>query len=475
MRNTTPILFASLLGWSCIAEPGDDGPIDAASAHDGDPANLSTSPAPASASTSCDDAGCCPAGQAVQEGTSGNDRLRVRAPDTCAVGLGGQDTIVHTGQAGARTSLAGPGDDIVYAYRGTGAHDMRGGAGDDRLYGAEDDDLLAGDDGSDLLFGGAGNDLIEGGSGDDSIDGSSGDDHIVPGPGRDETHAGAGHDTVEILDLCELERGETLDGGDGRDVLVLPAAAEEVRRLGVEWTGFESVVVRKQSCRSACVAPPDCNGHGVCGEAPGSGGVQCLCDPGWGGAGCREQAIPCNEGDGPAIIDLVWSEFPDPSSGSTSPDGRVTLTAVNRGRVDRGIDVDVAAALDDERHQTRVFTGTLRAGATITVPVDLRALGADVSNLAFSGRAVAKATTRDPTTGELQQQAYSPHLYFHPQGDDLRVYRRWLKQNRYGAGDFRGTLGNARAVLEARGITVRGVGLPPNVARISEDDGGPVE
>ena len=86
----------------------------------------------------------------------------------------------------ARLSLisevrAGAGDDIVdmtsdkYAAELSGMT-MRGGAGDDILWGAAGGNQLFGDAGNDRIAGGAGDDVIAGGAGDDALAGGGGND-----------------------------------------------------------------------------------------------------------------------------------------------------------------------------------------------------------------------------------------------------------------------------------------------------------
>jgi Ca2+-binding RTX toxin-like protein len=86
----------------------------------------------------------------------------------------------------ARLSLirevrAGEGNDVVdmtsakYAAELAGMT-VRGGAGDDVLWGAEGGNSLFGDAGNDRISGGAGDDVIAGGAGDDALNGGGGND-----------------------------------------------------------------------------------------------------------------------------------------------------------------------------------------------------------------------------------------------------------------------------------------------------------
>src|SRR5262249_6722915 len=53
--------------------------------------------------------------------------------------------------------------------------DIRGGAGNDRLFGGAGDDTIDGGDGNDIIAGGPGNDSITGGGGDDTLAGNGSD------------------------------------------------------------------------------------------------------------------------------------------------------------------------------------------------------------------------------------------------------------------------------------------------------------
>jgi Ca2+-binding RTX toxin-like protein len=73
---------------------------------------------------------------------------------------------------------------------------LRGGPGEDRLFGAAEGDKLLGGSGNDELIGRGGNDWIYGGSGDDKLIGGSGDDHLSGGPGMDLLVGQSGHNTL---------------------------------------------------------------------------------------------------------------------------------------------------------------------------------------------------------------------------------------------------------------------------------------
>jgi Ca2+-binding RTX toxin-like protein len=63
--------------------------------------------------------------------------------------------------------------------------EIRGGAGDDYLYGSAYGDVLKGDHGDDWLWGGDGDDWLQGGWGDDYMNGELGWDTCLGGRGFD--------------------------------------------------------------------------------------------------------------------------------------------------------------------------------------------------------------------------------------------------------------------------------------------------
>ena len=108
-------------------------------------------------------------------------------------------------------------DDLTLSLEGDYVRGLlKGGAGDDLLYGFDKDDridggagadLLDGGDGADRLYGGAGVDTLEGGADADRLYGGGGDDTLKGGVGADLLDGGAGADT--------------LTGGEGRDWFTL--------------------------------------------------------------------------------------------------------------------------------------------------------------------------------------------------------------------------------------------------------------
>ncbi|QQE67444.1 hypothetical protein GFS31_41570 (plasmid) [Leptolyngbya sp. BL0902] len=127
-------------------------------------------------------------------GTNGSDDLRGGRGNDRLYGLGGDDDL-----------LGGFGNDVLI-----------GGAGDDDLFGEGGNDTLRGDNGNDDLFGGAGNDILLGGSGNDDLFGGAGNDTLRGGNGHDTLIGGPGRDI--------------LIGGAGRDEFVLQPRGNDIIR-----------------------------------------------------------------------------------------------------------------------------------------------------------------------------------------------------------------------------------------------------
>ena len=111
--------------------------------------------------------------------------------------------VVAKGGSGADNMIGGPGRDR-----------MRGGKGDDMIEGNTGNDILRGNSGDDQIDGGRGNDFIHGGSGVDRLEGKRGNDEIVGGKGRDRAFGGSGSDFFKMNDGIKDYRTR---GGKGSD------------------------------------------------------------------------------------------------------------------------------------------------------------------------------------------------------------------------------------------------------------------
>ncbi|MBY5932318.1 calcium-binding protein [Tateyamaria omphalii] len=177
----------------------------------------------------------------VIDGTENADTLAGTAADEIINGLGANDQI--EGGAGNDTIAGGDGSDIV-----------QGQAGFDVITGNADDDLLQGRGGDDTLSGNRGFDWVDGNDGDDKVNGGLQGDTVIGGNGADLLSGGEGNDVVvggellsdplsttaleaiqggatlndaltgveigETLDILDDNQADTLDGGNGSDLLV---------------------------------------------------------------------------------------------------------------------------------------------------------------------------------------------------------------------------------------------------------------
>lgn len=138
---------------------------------------------------------------------SGNDTAVTRQPGKVIDGSGvwGQDgdDNLTTGSAGdSGGAFGGNGRDTIHAYGSTW---VRGGNGDDKLYGDDAYQSIYGDAGNDLIDAGGGGESLYGGTGNDTIYGRAGADHIYGNSGNDRLYGGPGTDTIS--------------GGPGKDYI----------------------------------------------------------------------------------------------------------------------------------------------------------------------------------------------------------------------------------------------------------------
>lgn len=123
--------------------------------------------------------------------------------------------------------LEGGNDDL---RGGDGNDEMYGNAGNDTLYGGTGDDQLSGDTGSDRVYGGDGNDTASGGEGNDSVIGGDGNDVLSGGAGTDYLNAGRDDDA-----LSGGAGNDKLVGGIGRDTIEGGAGNDHM--WGGNWHG----------------------------------------------------------------------------------------------------------------------------------------------------------------------------------------------------------------------------------------------
>ena len=91
---------------------------------------------------------------------------------------------------------------------------LDGSDGNDVLYGLGGHDLLRGRQGDDTLFGGSGNDQLAGYADDDLLRGGPGNDHVFGGNGSDEMWGGQGEDTFSISGSGVDQLKDYVDGVD---------------------------------------------------------------------------------------------------------------------------------------------------------------------------------------------------------------------------------------------------------------------
>jgi VCBS repeat-containing protein len=176
------------------------------------------------------------------EGTEGNDLLTGGNRSDTLSGNGGNDHLI--GKDGIDQLNGGEGADLLMGNKGNDT--LKGDAGNatlfgdnntnfhivelgaDILYGGDGNDYLAGGSYNDTLYGGEGDDVIYGEidlsngaqmSGGDLIYGDAGNDRIDGGRSTDVIYGGIGDDTLYGGLSGWDAQGDTLNGGDGNDLL----------------------------------------------------------------------------------------------------------------------------------------------------------------------------------------------------------------------------------------------------------------
>ncbi len=184
------------------------------------------------------------AGDSIVEGLDGGDDYAVISVATYSLAANVEKADIALG-FGTNTLLAGD-----------GSQSLNGRSGQDWVYGASGDDVLSGGVGNDVLFGGAGKDAVFGRAGIDSLFGGDGDDSLngALDADADQLYGGDGADVLAVLpgdnvfggsgdDLMTVgpsgfTAGQTLDGGEGSDTLLVWGGAS--MESGVTVIGLES-------------------------------------------------------------------------------------------------------------------------------------------------------------------------------------------------------------------------------------------
>ena len=123
----------------------------------------------------------------------------------------------------------GNGNDVMYGgvnndvfMGGQGRDVLNGHGGNDTLMGGNNKDVLRGGDGNDTLYGDGGKDRLYGGNGDDALFGGTGEDQIDGGRGNDILSGGSGSDVFVFAGNSGADIITDFDAV--RDVVSLPAA-----------------------------------------------------------------------------------------------------------------------------------------------------------------------------------------------------------------------------------------------------------
>ncbi len=185
-------------------------------------------------------------------GTPGDDRMRGGIGDDSLWGFAGNDHI--TGGPGANSIVGGPGNDLLFGL--SGDDNIKGGQGHDAINGGPGEDLILGGSGNDFIdhgadpttsFAGTGNDVILGGNAQDVISGNEGDDWLEGGGGADllqgDNANGFQDDPNGGHDVLWGGRGNNDHDAEGGDDIMI--GSEGTNRyegmLGFDWVTYRGV------------------------------------------------------------------------------------------------------------------------------------------------------------------------------------------------------------------------------------------
>lgn len=164
-------------------------------------------------------------------GGAGNDSLFGFFDDDTIRGFGGNDTLL--GRRGNDFLIGDSGNDRLLGDEGNdslrgdaGGDELRGGSGDDTLEGGSGVDVLLGEAGQDELRGGTDRDVLRGGAGNDLLFGGTGDDFLQGDAGRDRLVGGEDNDL-----LWGGADDDILIGGSGNDSFRF---ADNFAQLGID-------------------------------------------------------------------------------------------------------------------------------------------------------------------------------------------------------------------------------------------------
>lgn len=146
-------------------------------------------------------------------GGDGTDTIEANASGiSIDMRTGRYDSIEVIKGSGLADSMTASSSGVTFYGEG-GADALTGGSGGDTLYGGDGNDALIGNDGNDSLVAGTGVDNLSGGTGADTLD--------ALGAGADDTLTGGTGDDTILLDYSAGFGAAMVDGGDGKDTLVL--------------------------------------------------------------------------------------------------------------------------------------------------------------------------------------------------------------------------------------------------------------
>lgn len=183
----------------------------------------------------------------------------------------------------------------------------------------------------------------------------------------------------------------------------------------------------------------------------------------------------CQEGTEDPPLELRWKKLPKPDSLVTLPTSQLPLLLRNKTKQTLVVTIQVAGALDAMREGIQLETIMAAPLSDTNVAFDLSQFNANIGNLQFSGRLVARAAARIKRKGPVEYLAYSPHAFVHLEQGKIHAYRIKPLQENYGFGDFGNRATKLRQWAQNRGIKLAGIGHVARNLQLNDNDGGPKE
>jgi Ca2+-binding RTX toxin-like protein len=199
-------------------------------------------------------------------GGAGDDQLEMRVTagdvDLANGGAGANDVLALSGVVGGDETVVADLRlvDQVVSIAGDPARDTLVQTGFEGVDGSQLGSKLraTGTAGANLLIGPGGDDTLAGGAGNDTLAGNGGTDTLIGGTGADNLLGGAGDDVLLVASGAEYA-GDSINGGNGNDVLRFTSPAATTLVLNAALTQLEEVRIADAAGNSSAAAAINVN------------------------------------------------------------------------------------------------------------------------------------------------------------------------------------------------------------------------